>query len=57
MLFYLNQTPFPSFPHGGRSLKTFPPWGKMKGGKKPIYLVGICYLNYEVQYSYREGWG
>jgi hypothetical protein len=39
MLFYLNQTPFPSFPHGGRSIKTFPPWGKMKGGKK-TYIFG-----------------
>jgi len=26
-------TPFPAFPQGGRSIKTFPPWGKMKGGK------------------------
>jgi hypothetical protein len=26
-------TPFLAFPQGGRN-KTFPPWGKMKGGKK-----------------------
>jgi hypothetical protein len=26
-------TPILAFPQGGRN-KTFPPWGKMKGGKK-----------------------
>jgi hypothetical protein len=36
MLFYLNKTPFPAFPQRGRSSKTFPPWGKMKGSKKAI---------------------
>jgi hypothetical protein len=31
--FYRQVTPFPTFPQGGRRIKTFPPWGKMKGGK------------------------
>jgi hypothetical protein len=25
-------TPFQTFPQGGRSGFTFPPWGKLKGG-------------------------
>jgi len=29
------KTPFPAFPQRGRS-KTFPPWGKMKGGKNKL---------------------
>lgn len=29
-------TPYPAFPHGGRSLTTFPPWGKMKGGTNNV---------------------
>jgi hypothetical protein len=48
MLFYLNKTPFPPFPQRGRSSKTFPPWGKMKGGKKAINQVRIFYQNSEV---------
>jgi hypothetical protein len=27
------KTPFPAFPQGGRCNQSFPPWGKMKGGK------------------------
>jgi hypothetical protein len=40
--------PLPSLPPGGKEQKTFPPWGKMKGGK--ILKIGteICYRNYEV---------
>ena len=52
MLFYFvfvsSVTPFPSFPHGGRSIKTFPPWGKMKGGKNQNEKNKICYLISEV---------
>jgi hypothetical protein len=29
----LNPLSLTAMPHGGRSTKTFPPWGKMKGGK------------------------
>jgi hypothetical protein len=32
-------TPFPTFPQGGRGQTAevaFPPWGKLKGGKKTI---------------------
>ena len=38
-LFILN--PHPSLPPGGRN-KTFPPWGKMKGGKKPLRFSPAC---------------
>jgi hypothetical protein len=33
-LFISISTPILAFPQGGRN-KTFPPWGKMKGGKRP----------------------
>ena len=36
-----------AFPQGGRK-KTFPPWGKMKGGKKFNKKEVICYQNTEV---------
>jgi hypothetical protein len=37
------KTPFPTFPRGGRRSKTFPPWGKMKGGKG-LYDFKILWL-------------
>ena len=46
-------TPFPTFPQRGRSIKTFPPWGKMKGGNTPIKKGRICYQDFEEEYSYR----
>jgi hypothetical protein len=35
------KTPYPTFPQGGRGNPSFPPWGKMKGGKiiKSIEIV------------------
>jgi len=40
-------TPFPSFPQGGRRKQTFPPLGKMKGGKRSKERLEF-YRNYEV---------
>jgi hypothetical protein len=47
-------TPFPTFPQGGRSIKTFPLWGKMKGGKLKDGIDIICFITSKSKMIFNE---